>query len=227
MKKIKIPEFLIQKETILVVVFIIIGLIIGRMCSNRKPDSAQTDLLQQKVDNLHAEYNLLALENANIEKRQLAYKDSLSIKSRQIDFDDSIYRVKERWFSREINRISMLPPVTVTLLLDNRYAGIPTEEIDRHILTDLMTGDACDSLLTDALKRIEFRDSKIAMMENATIDNDVLIKNLKRQVAARNEELKIKNAQLADMEKEAKRYRRQRNVITGFGLVALILGVVF
>ena len=210
-----------------VTILVAVGLLIGRLCTSPKPDSAQSDLLQAKLDSMKTEYAIIEGDNSRLHDSIRLYGELVDKKTAEIAEVDSIYRAKQQEYRVEIAKIRAATDAQIDSLLNKRYADVDEDQRSRAIMTDLAEGDSCCALLPKALEKISLQESKIAMLESVSFSKDTLIKNLKRQVAIRNEENLILQAQYADLVKHDRKMKRQRNGLGVVAFLALISGVVF
>ncbi len=215
------------KQIIIAVVLLIAGLAVGRMCMTPKSDNAQTDLLQARIDSIEVEFSAIETDNERLSKNERAYQSLVDRKNKEIAENDSVYAEKGKWFGRELYRLRFITPEEGTSLLNERYIHVPETLREREILIDLVEGDSSASLLVVALENIKFKDTKIAMMGSLLSNKDSINNNLRRQVIIIREELDIKNAQFADLLKQNKKMKRQRNGLGILAFLALAAGVVF
>lgn len=223
----EILSSLLQKQIIIPIIAIVAGLFIGRMCIGPKGDSAQKGVLQRRLDSLDKEFAVIDLNIERLESNERVHKELLGKKNREIASNDSTYREKEKWFSRELTKLRSIPSEQVATLLDNRYENINEQDRDREILIDLVEGDSSAALLVIALDNIKLKDSNLAIMDLRINQKDSIITDLKRQIAIRNEETEIINARYDDLLKHDKKMKRQRNGLGVLAFISLLAAAIF
>lgn len=221
----QIIDFLLRKEVIMVVSLLVIGLLIGKKCSDDKVDEHEKSYLEYVADSLKAEaskiQNRLDERDKKIAELEVINKE----KDKRLEENDSIYNRSYNYYNREIRRLRALAPEEATGIIDSIYSGIPEEERDRAILIDLKRGEQSDSLLNIASQRIDFLESKIVTMSEIMLNKDGIIEDLKMQNEIHKQEARVANDRASIAEKQLRKEKIWKWVGFGVGAAGIIFGV--